>query len=69
MTFNLYLTCYVSCKQFKGCHIAKNIYSRYEGIVQMFGIESYIASDNASNMLKALNFPFPDLRSQQPVRH
>ena len=62
-----FISCMLSCKWFKGCHTAENIYSSYGGIIQLFGIErkvKYIVSDNASKL-----FLFPDLRSQQPVMH
>ena len=53
-----FISCMLSCKWFKGRHTAENIYSSYEGIIQLFGIErkvKYIVSDNASNMIKAFS--------------
>ena len=55
-----FTSCMLSCKWFKGRHAAENIYSSYEGIVQLFDIErkvKYIVSDNASNMIKAFFLP------------
>ena len=55
-----FISCVLSCKRFKGRHTAENIYSSYEGIIQLFGIErkvKYIVSDNASNVIKAFSLP------------
>ena len=55
-----FISCMLSCKRFKECHTAENIYSSYEGIVQLFGIErkvKHIVSDNASNMITAFSLP------------
>jgi len=52
----------IACKRFKGRHTAENILHEYEECITSFDINDKIfcvISDNASNMVKAFNFPIP----------
>lgn len=52
----------LACKRFKGRHTAENILLEYEECINSFDISDKIfcvISDNASNMVKAFDFPMP----------